>query len=130
MIYLDANFFIFTNLVDTKGKQARCILKEITQGKQAITSSLALDEVMWVFLKHNLKHEIKKIIEEIYSIKNLEVKEVSSLIPLKAVQFMEEHNLKPRDAFHLAVMKQFGITEIVTDDKDFDKIPGIKRIRL
>lgn len=130
-MYLDANFFVFSITVGEKqGKAAREIALEIVNGKKAVTSSLALDEVMWVLIKNNMKELVRDTIEEIYAIENIEVKEVPSLIPLRALDFMEKHNLKPRDAFHLAIMEHLGIKEIVTDDKNFDKIPGIKRIKL
>jgi len=130
MMYLDANFFIFANLFDEKGTKAREILGRIIQGKRAITSSLSLDEVMWVLIKNNLRHEVRKIIEEIYATPNIEVKEVAATVPLRALDFMEKHNLKPRDAFHAAVMEYCNVKEIVSDDADFDKIKSIKRIGL
>jgi uncharacterized protein len=130
MIYLDANFFIIATLTNEKGKKARTIAKEITQGKQAITSSLALDEVMWIYIKNNRKQEIRKIIEEIYIMPNLQVKEVPATVPLRALEFIEHYNLKPRDAFHCAVMEHFHIKEIVSDDKDFDKVQTIRRVKI
>jgi len=130
-MYLDANFFIFANFSsDKKGVNARKIILEIINGKKAITSSLALDEVMWVLLRNNKKEEIRSVIEDIYSIRNLGVISVSSLIPLRALNFMEGYGLKPRDAFHAAIMEEFGVNEIVTDDADFDSIPNIKRIKI
>jgi predicted nucleic acid-binding protein len=48
---------------------------------------------------------LREVIEDIYATLNLTVKEVGSDIPLKALEFMEDYGLKPRDAFHLAVMK-------------------------
>ena len=58
------------------------------------------------------------------------MREVSSLTPLTALEFMEKYKLKPRDAFHVAIMENFGIKEIVSDDSDFDKVREIKRIKL
>lgn len=130
-MYLDANFFVFLNFTaNPPGKNARTILNQIIQGKKAITSSLALDEVMWVLIKNKLQHEIRNVIEEIYMIKNLEVKEVPASIPLRALDFMETYHLKPRDAFHASIMEHFGVSEIVSDDKDFDNIQGITRVKL
>ena len=130
-MYLDANFFIIGMFNRSKkGDAARNIMSSIKQGKKALTSSLALDEVMQVLYKNNWHTDVRVIIEEIYGIKNLEVKEVSSLVPLRALHFMEEYKLKPRDAFHAAIMESFGIKEIVTDDQDFDEIPDIKRIKM
>lgn len=130
-MYLDANFFIIANFSqDEKGKNARHIFQEIVKGKKAITSSLALDEVMWVIIKNKKVGELRGVIEGIYKTKNLEVKEVSPLIPLQALSIMENCGLRPRDAFHVSIMDQFHTNEIVSDDADFDKIQGIKRIKL
>ncbi|MBI4334644.1 MAG: type II toxin-antitoxin system VapC family toxin [Chloroflexi bacterium] len=52
------------------------------------------------------------------------VKEVAASVPLQALDFVENNHLKPRDAFHVAIMRHFGISEIVSDDRDFDKVPG------
>lgn len=130
-MYLDANFFVIMNFsLDKKGEKAREILKSIKDGKKAVTSALTLDEVMWTLIKNNKRDELNAVIEQIYRIKNLEVKEVSPLSPLRALFFMENYGLKPRDAFHAAVMESFGVDEIVTDDSDFDGIENIKRIKL
>ena len=130
-MYLDANFFILANFSsDRRGKNARLILQDITKGKHAVTSSLALDEVMWVLVKNNQKAELRSVIEDIYAIKNLEVKDVPSTIPLRAIDFIEIDGLKPRDAFHAAIMDNLGVNEIVTADADFDKLDNVKRIRL
>jgi len=36
--------------------------------------------------------------------------------------------LKPSDAIHVATMKKAGTAEIVSEDRDFDKIDWVKRI--
>lgn len=52
-MYLDANFFVMLHFdYKQKGERAREILNQITKGKPAITSVLALDEVMWVIIKN------------------------------------------------------------------------------
>ena len=132
MIYLDTNFFIFALLDRTKkGDKAREIQKGILEGKNfAFTSPLAMDEVMWVLLRNNKQHLIRKTIEDIYAMPNLNVREVPSLTPLIALEFMEKYKLKPRDAFHVAIMEHFRLKEIVSDDSDFDRVKEIKRIKI
>lgn len=131
MIYLDANFFPYLFFdVEEKGEKARKIQSEIIKGKKAVTSALTLDEVMWVLIKNDKKEFIRKTVLDIYSMQNLEIRKVSPLVPITAIEFIEKYGLKPRDAFHLAIMKELKISEIVTDDPHFDKIPGIKRIKL
>lgn len=131
MIYLDANFFIIYNFDQTiRGEKARKILEEIIAGKEAITSSLALDEVMWVIIKNKRIEALRETIEDIYAMPNLTVKEVGPDIPLEALDFIEKYNLKPRDASHVAIMKSFHVKEIVSDDPDFDRMEWIKRIKM
>lgn len=39
-----------------------------------------------------------------------------------------EFNLPFADAYHAMIVKQSGATEIVSFDRDFDRIPGIVRV--
>ncbi|MBI4438542.1 type II toxin-antitoxin system VapC family toxin [Candidatus Woesearchaeota archaeon] len=129
MIYLDANFFIFFNFDNgKKGENARKLLREIVQGRYAVTSSLALDEVMWVIIKNNRSKELRDVIEGVYAVPNLSVKETGVEVPLIAVDIIERYGLKPRDAFHASVMKVIGTNSIASDDADFDKVNWIRRI--
>ena len=132
MFYLDANFFVFALFDNTKkGENARILQKGIIEGKHsAATSVLTIDELMWVIVKLQRKNILRQVVEDIYAMPNLEVRGVPSLTPVSALDFMEKYNLKPRDAFHTAIMKQFQLTDIVSDDADFDRVKGIKRIKL
>ena len=63
-----------------------------------------------------------------------------SLVQLSGIQFPGKERLRRAfelyvdrsmsfgDASHVAVMEQYGITEIATFDKDFDRVPGITRV--
>lgn len=132
MKYIDASFFImFYFDITEKGINARKFAQKIISGEEtAVTSSLTLDEVMWVIVKNKKKEVLRKVIENIYTIQNLRLQEVGSDIPLAALELIEKENLKPRDAFHVAVMKKLGVGEIVSDDEDFDRVKGIKRVKL
>jgi len=133
LIYLDSNFFLFSLFDQTiKGENARKLAQKIIDGggEKAITSALTFDEVMWIVLKNKRKEALRSTIESIYGMPNLSVKGVSESMPLEALALMEQFNLKPRDAFHAAVMKREGITEIASDDPDFDRVKWLKRIKL
>jgi hypothetical protein len=131
MLYLDANFFIFA-LLDTteKGSRATEIHRSIAKGRQkAVTSPLAIDELMWVLIRAGKKHLVRTAVEGVYATPNLDVLPVSPTIPLTALDLLERYDLRPRDAFHAAIMKENKLTEIVTDDNDFDRIEWMKRTR-
>ncbi|MBI2144419.1 type II toxin-antitoxin system VapC family toxin [Candidatus Woesearchaeota archaeon] len=85
---------------------------------------------MWATVKNGRKEALRQLIEGIYAIPNLAIREVGSEIPLSALNFIDESGLKPRDAFHAAIMRSLGLTEIVSDDHDFDKVKRIRRIEL
>jgi predicted nucleic acid-binding protein len=38
-----------------------------------------------------------------------------------------EFALLPRDALHVVIMRRLGITEVASDDADFDRVPGLNR---
>ena len=40
----------------------------------------------------------------------------------------EKTTLDPRDAIHIASMKELGLSSIISEDTDFDNIRGIERI--
>lgn len=131
MRYLDANFFILYNFDQTlKGERARKIQADIVAGQNAITSSLALDEVMWVLIKNRKAEFLRETIEDIYAIPNLDIREVSGSIPLDALDIIEKYRLRPRDAFHAAIMKDLRLSEIVSNDSDFDRVEWIRRVKL
>lgn len=48
---------------------------------------------------------------------------------LKAKELLHKHDdIRPRDALHAAVMLNRGLDTIVSYDRHFDHIPGIKRV--
>lgn len=74
MMYLDANFFIFSNFDQTsKGENARRIQEKIIAGSKAMTCALTLDEVMRVMIKNKRKEALRETIEDIYATPNLAV---------------------------------------------------------
>ena len=67
---------------------------------------------------------------------NKVVKPYVTILPLgegefeEAANLIKEYSIKPSDAFHIAVMKTHNISTIASEDREFDKIGGIKRVWL
>jgi predicted nucleic acid-binding protein len=130
-MYIDANIFIYaTQSAGEKGESARRLLSGLTAAKQGVISPLVLDEVIWSLRKNGESGKIGIIIDGVYAMEHLQIVPLAADIPLRAVALMEQHKLKPRDAFHLATMHELGETTIASDDADFDRVPGLKRVRL
>ena len=133
MKYVDANVFIYPVIYDeTRVKEARLakeILIKIAKGEiQACTASLTWDELVWVIRKIHgtsvAKDEGRRFLQ--FPLKILNVDGVLG----EAQKILERYDLRPRDAIHVACALKNGIKEIVSDDKELDKVKEIKRIRL
>lgn len=85
---------------------------------------------MWVLIRAGKKHLLRTAVEGIYTTPNVDVVAIPPTTPLIALNLIEQYGLKPRDAFHAAMMKENKLTEIVTDDEDFNRVEWVKRIKL
>ncbi len=131
MIFIDTNVLANAYLDQgEKGEAARGFLDKIARGRPASISALVFDELIWVLMKNGKAHLVRRSIESLYELPNLEILEVSPSAPMTALVFMEKYGLHPRDAFHAASMNENGISTIVSDDAHFDKVKEFKRIPL
>lgn len=129
MIYLDTNVFIYAYADSTgRAKAALALMAKIEKGLQAATCALTIDEVLWTLIKQKLTDDPFEIIRNIYAMPNLTILDVSGNAPLESLRYIENADLHPRDAIHVAVMKQHSIRTIVSSDKDFDRVESITRI--
>ncbi|VVB66139.1 tRNA(fMet)-specific endonuclease VapC [Candidatus Gugararchaeum adminiculabundum] len=128
-MFVDANIFIIAALqASGNGQKCREFIKKIEAGEQrSITSVLVLDEVLNSIEIHTgSRVKAKSIVEKILSTQNLEICEVNMKQFGKSIKYFEA-GLRPRDALHVAVMLEQGVTTILSFDRDFDSIPAIKR---
>ncbi len=133
MTYIDANVFIFAASEEGEvGDAARTVVKSIIKGqREACTSVLTYDEVVWGVRKKLLDKEKGHWAGELFlSLPHLSLVDATREVITEAHHLMKHLNLKPRDAIHLATMHREKEREIISEDPDFDKIPGITRIPL
>ena len=127
---LDSNLFITATIsLDSKGQKARELIDKINNGLfKAYTSSLTIDEVMWVLQKFKDRQIAYETAKTIIFASKINFIPIDIEIISASLEVYNENNLRPRDSIHLAVMKHKGIKTIISSDSDFDKIKGIKRI--
>ncbi|MAF34764.1 hypothetical protein CMO91_02875 [Candidatus Woesearchaeota archaeon] len=130
--YIDANVFVYAALSrDAKGKSARKILARIRDGTlQGYTSITTTDEIMWAVQKESGREDALLAASSMLAITKLFILPVNFEVAQKALHVYRATNLRPRDSFHVAMMRVFDIPTLISEDKDFDKIEGIKRIGL
>jgi len=137
------------------GKESTEFLKRIEQREiSAVISSLGMDEVAFVLIKQKAKellntekyHDIiqslrtdKKLMEECYKpveifkeyVDLLEDPEGLRIVSINheaikhAFELGSKYGLLPRDAIHLAAMKQNNLNNLATDDEDFERVDWI-----
>ncbi len=155
-VFIDANIFLYEVFDHPKfGESAYRILKDVENGAiEGVTSTLVLDEVLHKmilieasdkfqisiketvsFLKKNHK-EIPlleaswKDIDRIQEIENLTVRGISPDVFKSSINVAKANMLLTHDALHIAVMKYESISDIATNDSDFERIEGITVWRL
>ena len=65
--------------------------------------------------------------EAILTTPNLDIVAVTRQTVWGALAIIKEFHLNPRDALHASCALEHGITTIISEDSDFDKIPSLKR---
>ena len=66
-------------------------------------------------------------LDRVESGENMNLEIINLLVPIFAValEFMKKYRLMSNDAIHVATMKQHGITNIATNDPDFERVEGL-----
>lgn len=124
MLFLDANFLIYLNL--GSDKKIKNLFMSVLN-RPLYTDVLVLDEVLYISKRK-------------YGVEYSDTLDFLDRVILPYVNVLsigeEEFNvakrflglLNPSDALHVASMMNNGIKEIISEDKDFDKLKEVKRI--
>ena len=98
-----------------------------------VTSSLTIYETLVIIAGltgKNLKDKTftEKVVNSITHIKGLTIEPLKPDDFTKALDLLKEYNLDYEDSIHLATAKRTNAAEIVSNDKDFDRVKWIKRL--
>jgi predicted nucleic acid-binding protein len=149
-LYWDASFIVSFSHADSPFyKECTAFVTRLrSTDTPCYVSALALDEVWFALLQLFILRDyaprkfwkvyeqepavilpyldrLEKITSEIYQEPQVRVLGVTSHSPIDALENMRQFHLLPRDAMHLAIMRQHQITAIVTLDADFQSVEGI-----
>jgi len=122
-IFLDASFLIYLNVDSKKAERFDDLFKNLLR-EELYTDVLVIDEVIYASKK---KYGVPY--NETIGFLDDVILPVAEILPiglreyLKARENVLKYNLKPSDAIHLAVIENNGIQAIVTEDRDFKKVP-------
>jgi hypothetical protein len=129
--YIDSNVFLYSVLYNDliESEKAREILSQI-EGKniQAYTSTLTWDEVSYVVERTLGKTDAIEVGKKFINFPFLRFIPVDEEIIRRSRVIREKYNLKPRDSIHLSCAIERNISDIISDDADFEGIKEINRL--
>jgi len=128
-LYVDSNVFFYAKIMDRVfGKACSEILSSIAlDDLRASTSALVPIEVANALRKYGLAKDVSEEVRAILSL-GLEVYTLDPTDALEAAEIYAATGISPYDCLHAAVMKKNGLSEIISADKEFEKIPWLKRL--
>ena len=131
-IFLDASFLIYLNAsVDNNTRLAINELFKDTIKNELYTDILVIDEVLYVSMrKYKVPYGLTFRFLDSVIMPLIEVIPLSHEDYERIKDVIKQYNIMPSDAIHISAMKKMGIKKIVSEDEDFDIIPGIERIWL
>ncbi|RLI31355.1 hypothetical protein DRO56_05240 [Candidatus Bathyarchaeota archaeon] len=130
MRFVDANVFIYVLVGSPREdyETARRILRRIEGGEEAITSTAILQEVIDWLEYNGRRREVGDFLKAVNSYLTLRKASPTWEDMLSALDRMEEADLDYVDALTLQIMAREGVEEIYSNDRDFDRVPGVRRI--
>ena len=128
-VFIDANIFISAAIdIGPDGEHSRAVLSTIENGiLEGYSCILTIDEVYYKIFKLRSKNDAQEACRALLTMRGLHFTDASTRVVERALDLMQDTDLLPRDAIHLASMESSGITTIISADSDFDRIKGIKR---
>ncbi len=131
--FVDTNIFIRLLARDDPIKTQRCLalFQRAERGEvHLITSESIVAEVVYVLASTSLyrlpRAEVARLLRPVLEIKGLRIDHKGSV--LKALDLYEQSCLDFEDCLAVEHVKRAGLAGIYSYDRDFDRVPAIRRL--
>jgi len=129
--FIDTNILLRYFTGDDPRKAAACLalLQRIEDGQEtAITSSLVVFETAFSLYSsyHLTRERIRDLLAPVLGLRGLRVPDRQTF--LDALDLYAHHSVSFADAFNTVYARAHGVGEIYSYDRDFDRIPGMRRL--
>lgn len=128
-VFVDSNVFFYAKIMDREyGEACARFLRGVEAGEiEAATSVLIVVELANALRRYGLGDEVKKVVDAVFSL-NVSMLQLGSTDVRDAANIFDRTRISPYDCVHVAVMERERIKEIVSADRDFDRVSDIKRL--
>lgn len=132
-LFLDSSYVIYLRYakIDEVAEYTNALLKKaVESGSRLLVNMIVIDETIWILTKKYeiVLDEVFELIDHLFPLLDVVPLDYSDYHVMKEV--MVDRGLKPSDALHVASMSKIGSDYIVSEDREFDKVPWIKRVWL
>jgi len=130
VILIDSNIPMYLIGADHPNKidARRELERMISDRERLVTDAEAFQEILHRFLAIGRRDAIQPAYDALAGV-------VDAILQVTEADVMEAKDtaagypaLSARDALHIAVMRHHGIDRILTFDRGFDAVPGVKRL--
>ena len=128
--FLDSNVFLYAVGAEHRLREpCRAVLRRVAGGDlEAVTSVEVVKEVVHVLTRRGRAKDAHHVGRNILSAFD-SVLPVTKSTMAEAIDILDGGGELPvRDAVHAATMRHAGVTEIITADRDFDRVEGVRRV--
>ena len=131
MIFIDSNVPMYLVGRDhpLKSQAERLLEAAIQGGERLVTSAEVLQEILHRYVAIDRRDAIQPAFDALLGV-------VDEVVPVEEADVLRARDLvirtkvlSARDALHVAVMLGQGVSRIMSFDADFDRVPGIVRIK-
>jgi len=135
--FIDANIFLYAYLKPKRKlkehevkikEEAKKIIKKVNMGEEVIISTVHFSEIANILEENIPLEKAIEIEESILLKKNIKFIEINRKDYINSLETAKKYKIGLNDVLAYTVMREHGIKEIYSFDKDFDKLPGITRI--
>jgi len=128
---VDANIFLELMLSQQKADVCEKVLRKFSVGVlEGLLVDFAIDTIIIVMENYGKGvNEIRTFLSSLMGYKGLSIYFSSLIDRIMATNHMRDHRLDFDDALTLQAMKENGINKIISYDKDFEKVPFVKRVQ-
>jgi len=129
-VFLDTPLIVYVALQPEDGPYTS-FLKDLLNRYSLVIDPLVIDESLYI-LRHKYQLPYKSAIQFLSEV----ILPLADITPLTSVEvhrmlhLLQEFGIDPADALHAAAAISANCSGIVSEDRDFDKIPFLKRIWL
>jgi len=118
------------NANDINHKFAHNVILQVNSGELAVKfSSVSLIELQLIYKSKKIEYEFELDLVELQRIKNIEWALLDTISSLTAIHLRKKYNLSFFDSLHVGIAINLD-KQIISQDKEYDRITGLKRIPL